>query len=258
MKIQYISDLHLEFQGKKVRRDFKVSPEADVLVLAGDCHTQPDGMGKFFKKIRKDHSLPIIYVLGNHEYYGHSTDIIHSYKKVCEDHNVSLLQNDFKAIKVNDELIHVLGTTLYSDLSDPLDALSVSKGLTDFRVVKKIDGTPIDVEWWNDRFLTSKQFLERYLKIAKENNRPETKILVVTHFGPLLQVQGPNYTPSRFSRGFISDLSDLFIDYKIDGWIYGHTHDPVNMDFQGCKVRSNQLGYPSEPWLKLKIELLEV
>jgi len=46
---------------------------------------------------------------------------------------------------------------------------------------------------------------------------------------------------------FVTDLSWLMKKHRIDLWCHGHTH--TNIDFiaeGGCRVISNQLGYPQE------------
>ncbi len=62
MRIHILSDLHLEFA------PFFPSPvDADVVVLAGDTHTGRNGI-KWALQAFPDR--PVIYVLGNHEFYG--------------------------------------------------------------------------------------------------------------------------------------------------------------------------------------------
>ena len=63
MKVQYMSDLHLEFA------DMPIPDVAgDVLVLAGDIHVGANAIPWIEQcaHVFKD----VIYVLGNHEYYG--------------------------------------------------------------------------------------------------------------------------------------------------------------------------------------------
>lgn len=64
MKIQYLSDLHIEYQLFRFEQC-----DADVVVLAGDIHIADRGLERASRNIPQ---IPIIYVSGNHEYYGHS------------------------------------------------------------------------------------------------------------------------------------------------------------------------------------------
>lgn len=61
MKLHILSDLHLENEGFTI-------PEtnADVIVLAGDIH---EGT-RAIPWIKEQTDKPVIYVAGNHEYYG--------------------------------------------------------------------------------------------------------------------------------------------------------------------------------------------
>lgn len=67
MKIQVLSDLHTEFGDL-----FVPETNADVVVFAGDIGVGIDGL-KWIESQEID--KPIIYVLGNHEFYNH--DIHH-------------------------------------------------------------------------------------------------------------------------------------------------------------------------------------
>jgi predicted phosphodiesterase len=61
VRIQYFSDLHLEFG------EFELPPpDAEVIVAAGDIGVGLDGFNWLIKQQR-----PVVYVAGNHEFYAH-------------------------------------------------------------------------------------------------------------------------------------------------------------------------------------------
>ena len=64
MRLHILGDLHLEFGTAKVP-----VTDADVVVLAGDIH-----LGREGRKWARGHfqDKPVVYVLGNHEFYRHS------------------------------------------------------------------------------------------------------------------------------------------------------------------------------------------
>ena len=62
MRVHVISDLHLEFAPFQPN-----NVDADVVVLAGDVHTGKNGIKWILEAFR---DRPVIYVLGNHEFYG--------------------------------------------------------------------------------------------------------------------------------------------------------------------------------------------
>ena len=62
MKLLVLSDLHLEFSYFE-----PVATDADVVVIAGDLHKKDRGL-EWLQEHFSDR--PVIYVAGNHEYYG--------------------------------------------------------------------------------------------------------------------------------------------------------------------------------------------
>ena len=64
MRLHILCDLHLEFGSTRIP-----PANADVVVLAGDIHLGREG--RRWARNQFPHK-PIIYVLGNHEFYRHS------------------------------------------------------------------------------------------------------------------------------------------------------------------------------------------
>ncbi|WP_199268611.1 metallophosphoesterase [Myroides fluvii] len=72
MKIQLISDLHLEF-GSGTPLSFD---KTDLVIFAGDTHLGSKGIEWIKKYIP---NKKVLYLLGNHEYYkGTSTNVLDS------------------------------------------------------------------------------------------------------------------------------------------------------------------------------------
>lgn len=108
--IGLVSDLHLE--GSNM--DILNNPLWDYLVIAGDLSTDLDMIDLFFQYKCPKH-IPIIYVLGNHEYdYKNYFDTKNQIKKILENYsNIYLLDNE--SIIFDD--IKFIGTTLWSNLN---------------------------------------------------------------------------------------------------------------------------------------------
>lgn len=244
MKIQYMSDLHLEFGSKQ---KVMVHPEADVLVLAGDIHTRSDSLPKFFRKLRIQKEIPIIYILGNHEYYGHSfsKETLRSYYDVCVDCGVNLLEQG--SIVINN--VRLVGCTMHTKLN-PECSFAVKEGLSDFSVV---GGMTIDA--WNDKFIESRTFLGETLAIEHEG-----PTIVVTHFVPLFinDLIQPEFQGSRTNAGFVTDMSDLILDYQPDVWIFGHNHYNKDFNLEKTRLVTNQIGYRSENLTYQECAIVEV
>jgi predicted phosphodiesterase len=84
-KIALISDLHLDERKDpaplgipsgmfQVYGSFSLPREidADVMVIAGDTHPDPEIRRQVLTRIEDEFNLPVIHVNGNHDYYGGS------------------------------------------------------------------------------------------------------------------------------------------------------------------------------------------
>src|SRR3974390_3370887 len=87
MRLHILSDLHLEFEPFTAP-----AVEADAVILAGDVSTGRNGL-KWASKTFLDR--PVIYVLGNHEFYGQKLQkLTAELKEMARDTNVRLLENE--------------------------------------------------------------------------------------------------------------------------------------------------------------------
>jgi predicted phosphodiesterase len=101
MKLQIISDLHQEFG----ITDFNFS-KADVIVLAGDVSVGTKGIDWIIKNAM---GKPVIYVLGNHEYYkGSYPKTLNKIKEATKGSNIHVLENE--SIEIDGIIFH--GATL--------------------------------------------------------------------------------------------------------------------------------------------------
>ena len=75
MRIQYMSDLHLEFQeNSRYLKHNELPVTGDVLVLAGDIFYLKDKIAPLtkFSKWASESYQQVLSVRGNHEYYNYS------------------------------------------------------------------------------------------------------------------------------------------------------------------------------------------
>ena len=108
MKIQILSDLHLEHGGFLPEHH----PEADVIVLAGYLAPYTEGL---VDQLAEDWSSAphILYVLGNHEFYGTEIDETRArLAKECAGAGIHLLDPGMVQI----DGTRFIGATLWTDL----------------------------------------------------------------------------------------------------------------------------------------------
>lgn len=236
-KINLISDLHLDASNCTIN-----TANADYLVIAGDLATEKDLIYYFFERVSpKD--IPIIYVLGNHEfeYQDIDTYVIELKKLLSDFPNVHILDNESIVL----DGIKFIGTTLWSNFE--LDGLDLKKeamiwseeNIVDFHhIYKKENG--------KYRTLTAKDMLMlnekacNFLTYELLKNNFSGKKVVVTHFAPHLKSVHDDFKDTMSSY-WVNNLENLlgFSDY----WFHGHTHNSFEYNIEGTIVACNPRGY---------------
>lgn len=235
MRIQLLSDLHLEFHrdnGAEFLEALDPS-DVDVLVVAGDL--APVFGDAFTPAIEKlCHKYPqVVFVAGNHESYG--TNIkdtkarLEAIKALFT--NFRLLQNSVAEI----EGVRFYGGTMW--FPEPMDpAACIAKvHMNDFRAITDIKRAYDEHKEFTDNYRTA---------FSKEGGTPQ---VVVSHHLPT-----PESTPFRFRNSainhfFCHDMRDAIAEFggpKL--WLHGHTHTPCDYMFQNTRVVANPFGYPGE------------
>jgi predicted phosphodiesterase len=233
MKLHILSDLHNEIS------PFLIDPNshsADVIVLAGDISKGDRGIawarGQWPTK-------QIIYVAGNHEFYGQiRKNVISSIRLAAKQYDVHFLDDDEVII----DRVRFVGGTLWTDFKlfgDHLQKDCMRKainGLNDFRVINEGD----KVFSPNDAlalFEKSYGYLKQRLTCAPFNG----KTVVVTHHLPSELSIADRFKDDPLSACFASNTDDLLGHNEL--WIHGHTHDSFDYMVDGTRVVCNPRGY---------------
>jgi len=241
VRIQIASDIHLEFLHltkleNSIFEDI-VSPEAPILVLAGDIGNPSSSVYRRFLSWCSVRWVYVFLTPGNHEYYGKTIedgdDIL---SKVCHETGVVFLHN--KTFSIPSLNLTFIGTTLWSHIP-PESTFEALLYLNDFR---KIDGYTI--ESYNALHEQQKNWLLQALDRADAGH---TKI-VVTHHAPLLGVTSHPKYRKKINYAFQVDMSSVMRDFGVAVWFFGHTHYSVDLEDRrsGTRVVANQRGYSSE------------
>ena len=233
MKIQYMSDLHMEFQenGRYLKNN-ELPVTGDVLVLAGDIFYLRDKVApltKFWKWASENYRQVLI-VPGNHEYYNYSDVMERGFRE-----NVGYYQNQVVRIDDTDFVL----STLWSRIN-PNDEYFVWKGMNDFRQIR-FDGKLLQVDEFNRMHETCISFIR---KSVKESTAAH--IVVVTHHLQTLQAVAPHHKGSVLNSAFASEYGELIANSRIDAWIYGHSHTNIDTVIGWTRIISNQMGYVFE------------
>lgn len=236
MKIQYASDLHLEF-GENVEylKSHPLDVKADILVLAGDTiylGTQMEDAAWFFdwcsKNFRQTYLVP-----GNHEYYdGFPMEQTLADFRLNVRENVTYLNNG--SVRIGDT--ELFFTTLWTDVPEA-EGPTVEKIMTDCRK-SKIDGHNFNYHSWQQTYRTCRDWLEAALRSSDAEHK-----IVVSHHSPYMCEEIKRYVgvmaECAYSTPLLHDMEDL----GINNWIHGHVHVPLHIQFGKTRVDSNPMGY---------------
>lgn len=236
MKIQYGSDLHLEFKANsQYLMDNPIPAIGDYLLLAGDITYFNEEYFKheFFDDISEKFKEVFI-VPGNHEYYNgfdvslHEKGLYHSIRK-----NVHFVNNTTKKI----DGVDFIFTTLWSRL-DRMFIPFIVNGMNDFyQIIRK--GERLTATAYNRLHEISLAFLYDALRDSKAKKK-----VVVTHHVPTHLCNPEQYVGSTLNSAFVNSLGELIETNNIDYWIYGHHHNNLRpVELGKTKIITNQLGY---------------
>jgi Icc-related predicted phosphoesterase len=235
--IQYASDLHLEFERRpEDRLQLPIAPGTTALVLAGDIHNDPAGLGTFVRPLAK--RVPVVLVAGNHEYFTHE---LNSMLEQLADWATSIPDVHFLENQtVEIDGLTFLGATLWSNFDDARPALlkKSTSMMTDYAVIA--DRTDPRGRLRPERILREHQqsiaFLERELRA-----RDRARTVVVTHHAPSLR--STQQKGEDWDHLYGSDLDALIEDCGPALWIHGHVHQSFDYQIGSTRVLCNPRGY---------------
>jgi len=235
LKLHILSDIHVEFE------DFE-PPEtgADVVLLAGDIHVGTRGLIWAQERFP---SIPVLYVLGNHEYYGEAIPK-HTRRMMAlsQGTNVQVLENE--RVVMND--VAFLGCTLWTDFrlfGDPrIAGYEANQKMMDYRKIR------ISPEYRRLRSVDTVREHHRSLAwIRRELQACDPqKTIVVTHHAPSPKSLPADYSGDLLSAAYVSDLDDVVRSCAVPLWVHGHLHSTSDYVLGSTRVLCNPRGYPDE------------
>lgn len=226
MKVQILSDIHVEFHGDG-GRGFVESRDArgvDVLVVAGDLGLERDGSVKSTIEGLCARYPRVVFVAGNHEYYGSSRERVRDLLHGLEDRLPTFSWLDDGAVDIDG--VRFIGSTLWFPPHDASDAV-YARFLNDFRAIEGFSG------WVHEANRASAAFLGAAVRPGD---------VVVTHHLPHPACVAPRWAGDPLNRFFVCPLPDALVS-RPRLWIFGHTHDSIWTSLGGCRLVANPYGY---------------
>ncbi len=235
MKIHILSDLHTEFE--------PFDPpltDSDVVIIAGDAGVGLGGINWIDEHFEQK---PVIYVAGNHEYYGKTLQKqLKQLEERAEGTRIHMLENGVAEI---DGYVF-LGCTLWTDFElfgdSEIAGYDVMRQMSDFSVIRVAP---------NYRKLNYRDTI-RYHRASlswlesKFEEYKDKKLIVVTHHAPSAQSITRQYQESIISAAFASNCEDIVSRSGALLWVHGHVHSVHDYYIGQTRVLCNPKGYPGE------------
>jgi predicted phosphodiesterase len=245
VRLWIVSDLHLE-----LTRDWDLPsgdsrPQFDVMVVAGDLIPRMERGVTCLRERVTDR--PVIYVAGNHEFYGCDIDrTVEKARHAAIGTNVHILQND--AVVIDGVLF--VGATLWTDFElfgdRDLAMMRAADGLNDYRRIRKRRY----VERLRPADTLARHFQTRKFIGHVTRKSTAARKVVITHHGCVPEAVKVGAERDILSAAYTSDCSDLL--ENVDLWIYGHTHESRDFTIGRTRIVTNSKGYgpwkPGQAW----------
>lgn len=241
MKIQYLSDLHLEYGPLRL-----IDTGADVLILAGDfvngCAAKP---ARFFTWLDAELAAlavrpAVLLVLGNHDYYRCRLEDLETFRAAAATRaGIFVLDNE----SVEIDGVRFLGSTLWTNFDlfgntrRRFAMYDAEKGMNDFKLIRHREYRrikPLDVAALNFK---ANEFLASALALPYAG-----RTVVITHFAPHPGSVIPDFETDDLTPYYVNDLGEL-LEEGPDLWIHGHTHHCFDYVVGKTRILANPRGY---------------
>lgn len=234
MKLNVLSDLHLGFGAME-----RPLNDADVVVLAGDI-SRPREAAAWSLRFDK----PVLYVMGNHEFYGSSLErAAAEMRRLCDGTHVHVL--DGREVVLGG--VRFLGTTLWTDFeadgTPERRAAAEDEArrlMRDFSRIRLREGEDALFAPHDAAALFRRQAAWLDERLRTPHAGPT---VVITHHAPSMRSIHPRFAGSLLNACFVSDAEHLLGAERACLWIHGHTHDSFDYRLGGTRVVCNPRGY---------------
>ncbi len=219
MRVYVCSDLHVEFHpdGGAELIGCRL-PEADLILVAGDlanARLLPEALKLLARRYPQ-----VVYVAGNHEYYGSNREEVALLREGLPG-NIAWLENE--VIELNG--LCIAGCTMWFG-PQPLEARCL---VNDFY---RIGGLG---DWYVEANRRSLEFLDQVVT---------SNTMVMTHHAPSIQSVDPLYRHKQSTGFFVCPEAEMLIARcQPPLWIHGHTHRSADYMIGGTRIYCNPYGY---------------
>ena len=253
MRLQYISDIHLETRNEKDFAKYLI-PNAPYLALCGDIGYPHSSLFKEFIEYCSIHWTHVFYITGNHDYYNK----IYSRWKYSKPYSMNEIEDYIKSLFINFPNVHflqkkrfdipntnyvILGCTLWVNI--PEDKYNDCRMYSNDVNYISIDSIKrLSPENINDLHVQHSNWLLKELDLAESENK---KAIVLTHHLPTELLVSYKYISDPQNYLYFTELVLHLNKSSLQAWICGHSHSAKRIKFnKNTEVMMNCKGYNDE------------
>ncbi len=258
MLLWIISDLHLELTRGWDLPGPDARPEFDVLIVAGDLIPRMERGVAFLAERVTDKDKVVLYLPGNHEGYGCDLDrTVEKARAAAAGSRVIVMQDD--VVKIGDTTF--VAATFWTDFElfgDADRAMRIAgERMNDYKKIRqdmyRRKLRPADTR--------ARHFRSRALFEAEMRKPRSGPLVAISHHAPFPGAAVAAFDGRDLSyddiltAAYRSDQTRLMVPGADDGrgplipadcWVFGHTHETVDVRVGSCRLLSNGKGYG--PW----------
>lgn len=237
MRIHVLSDLHQEFREIDVP-----TVDCDCVILAGDVATKHNGL-KWIRRRFAD--VPVIYICGNHEYYGEQLPrLTDRLREEAEGTNVHFLEDTHVTIQG----VHIFGCTLWADLELQGDwrigGAEAGDTMNDY---KRVRNSALGYRRLRPRDTRQLHFQSRLAMEEFFRTHDPRNSVIVTHHAPSIRSLPEHRRTQLISCAYASHMDDFILKHQPRLWIHGHIHHSNDYLIGETRVLANPRAYPDDP-----------
>ncbi len=226
MIIKFFSDLHIEFGSRFLLDGLIKDTNPDIFVIAGDLHLHEKCIDTL-KYIDSVVSVPVLFVAGNHEYYGIRKDLL--------DTQFKTLNSEMKHVRVlNRDTFKLDGITFAGATGwwDVPMMRSHRHALNDFNRIYDIGDNDHGTAWGIKDREWFETILSKYINVV-----------CISHNAPSWKSILPQYLSSDINECFANKWDAMIHKYQPIAWIHGHMHNTIHYNIGETQIGCNPYGY---------------
>jgi Icc-related predicted phosphoesterase len=236
MKLRILSDVHNEFGILNIK-----NVNCDAVILAGDTDIGFKGAEWGVETLGES---PVLYITGNHEYYGRKIPKIDRILEEMSSRSRLIFFNNSEAVLNG---VRFLGCTLWSDFNlfgkdkYRIAVYEALNRMTDYRRIRlgeRDNYRKIRPEDTIVMHRNSVSFLEKHLK--KHFNGPT---VVITHHLPSPQSLDNQDLDDLIWAAYCTNLEWMIQEFQPELWVHGHRHRKSDYYIGKTRILCNPRGY---------------